>query len=170
MTTPILMLILLTAPYTIANMLNRVIGRTFDVRNGAVLGLGILFIFTGIGHFIQTLPMAQMLPPAVPWRVLLVYATGILEFAIALGLFFPRCRRLAGTVAIIVLVLFFPANIYAAFNHIPMGGHEWGPTYLFIRAPLQAIIILWAYWFTVRKDSRVLEKPHNQAVSLCDSA
>ena len=28
-----------------------------------------------------------------------------------------------------VLVLFFPANIYAAINHIPMGGHAWGPVY-----------------------------------------
>jgi uncharacterized membrane protein len=53
-------------------------------------------------------------------------------------------------VATVVLVLFFPANVYAALNHIPMGGHAWGPVYLLVRAPLQIIILLWVYWFTIR--------------------
>jgi uncharacterized membrane protein len=83
--------------------------------------------------------------------VLLVYATGVLEVAIALGFFIPRSRRFAGWVAAAVLVLLFPANIYAAVNHVPMGGHAWGPVYLLIRAPLQAVILLWVYWFTIRQ-------------------
>ena len=57
-------------------------------------------------------PMAQMLPPWVPGRMLLVYST---------------------------------------VNHVPMGGHAWGPVYLLIRAPLQAIILFWVYWFTIRQ-------------------
>jgi hypothetical protein len=32
-----------------------------------------------------------------------------------------------------------------------MGGHAWGPVYLLIRAPLQAIIVFWVYWFTIRQ-------------------
>jgi hypothetical protein len=32
-----------------------------------------------------------------------------------------------------------------------MGGHEWGPVYLLIRAPLQAIILAWIYWFTIKR-------------------
>ena len=31
-----------------------------------------------------------------------------------------------------------------------MGGHAWGPSYLFVRVPVQLVIILWAYWFAVR--------------------
>jgi uncharacterized membrane protein len=91
-----------------------------------------------------------MLPPSVPQRVLLVYLTGVLEFAIALGFMVPRARRVSGWVAAAVLVLFFPANIYAAIHHVPMGGHAWGPIYLLIRGPLQAIILLWTYGFTIR--------------------
>lgn len=124
-------------------------------RAAGAFGLGILFIFTGVGHFIQTGPMAQMLPDFVPARVALVYLTGLLEFAIAAGFFLPKTRRLAGWAAAAVLVLFFPANIYAAFAHVPMGGHAWGPAYLLIRAPLQAAIVLWVWWFTLRPGSKL---------------
>jgi uncharacterized membrane protein len=100
--------------------------------------------------------MAQMLPPWVPERTLLVYLTGILELAIAVGFFVPRARRFTGWVAAAVLVLFFPVNIYAAVNHVPMGGHAWGPVYLLIRAPLQAIILAWVCWFTIRQPDAAL--------------
>lgn len=151
MTTPIIMLVLMMAPYLVARVFSSVTRRPFDGRRSAAIGLGILFIFTGIGHFVQTASMAQMLPPWVPERMLLVYVTGILEFAVAVGFLVPTSRRLTGWVAASLLVLFFPANIYAAINHVPMGGHAWGPIYLFVRAPLQVIIIFWVYWFTIRQ-------------------
>jgi len=151
MTTPIIMLVLMTAPYLILRVLSAIRQRTFDARGAAAIGLGCLFIFTGVGHFIQTEPMVQMLPPWVPERVLLVYLTGVLEFAIAIGLLVPKTRRFTGYAAAAVFVSFFPLNIYAAINHIPMGGHAWGPVYLLLRAPLQAIILFWVYWFVIRQ-------------------
>jgi uncharacterized membrane protein len=139
MITPLIMLALMISPWL-----------ALRTRAAGAIGLGILFIFTGVGHFIQTEAMAQMLPGFVPFRVPLVYLTGLLEFAIAAGFFFPTTRRLAGWAAAGVLLLFFPANIYAAFAHVPMGGHAWGPAYLLIRAPLQAAIVAWVWWFTLR--------------------
>jgi uncharacterized membrane protein len=109
-----------------------------------------MLMFTASGHYLTPELMADMLPPWVPFRPFLVFVTGLLELAIAAALLWPGTRRLAGWIAIAVLILFFPANIYAALNHVPMGGHAWGPSYLLIRAPLQAIVVLWAYWFTAR--------------------
>lgn len=143
MITPLVMLALMAAPWLVLR-----------TRAAGAIGLGILFVFTGIGHFIQTAPMAQMLPDFVPYRVPLVYLTGVLELAVAAGFFVPRTRRLAGWAAAAMLVLFFPANVYAALNHVPMGGHAWGPAYLLIRAPLQAAILAWAWWFTLRTEPR----------------
>ncbi len=162
MATPIIMLVLMMAPYLVVRIVSAVTRRDLDVRNAAAVGLGILFIFTGIGHFIQTESMAQMLPSWIPERTLLVYLTGALEFAIAVGFLVPKSRRFTGLVAAVVLVLFFPANIYAAINHIPMGGHAWGPVYLLIRAPLQVIILFWVYWFTIRQPNTALhaDAPH----------
>ena len=136
MTTPLIMLALTIGPWLVLR-----------TRAAAAIGLGLLFVFTGVGHFAQTELMAQMLPPWVPARVPLVYATGVVEFAIAVGFLIPETRRSAGWMAATVLLLFFPANIYAAFNHVPMAGHAWGPTYLVVRAPLQLAILAWIYWF-----------------------
>jgi uncharacterized membrane protein len=102
--------------------------------------------------------MAEMLPPWVPARVALVYATGVLELAIAIALLLPDTRRAAGWIAAAVLVLFFPANIYAAVNYVPMGGHAWGPVYLLVRAPLQLAILLWVYWFAMRRPSSAIAR------------
>ena len=155
MITPLIMLALMLAPYSIARLLSPAVsGRRFDLRGAAAIGLGLLFIFTGVGHFIQTEPMSQMLPPWVPERVLLVHLTGILELALAAGFMVPKTRRATGWIAAAVLVLFFPANIYAALNHVPMGGHAWGPVYLLVRAPLQLAILLWVIWFTIRAPDR----------------
>lgn len=148
MLTPVLMLLILTLP----QLLDRAVARLRGSEAGtasAAWGLGLLFLFTASGHFVQTEPMVQMLPPWVPAREALVYATGVLEIAIALMFFVPAWRRAAGWIAAAVLVAFFPANIYAAFQHAPMGGHAWGPVYLLIRAPLQ-LFILWWVWRTIR--------------------
>jgi uncharacterized membrane protein len=139
------MLALLGGPYLVARLLGK-----GDTRVAAVYGLSLLFVFTGLGHFIETEAMAQMLPPWVPARVPLVHLTGVLEWGLAFGFVIPETRRSAGWMAIAVLVAFFPANVYAAVNFVPMGGHAWGPEYLLVRAPLQLAIALWTYWFTIR--------------------
>jgi uncharacterized membrane protein len=110
MTTPLIMLALMVGPYLVAQQ------RNFDPRAAAAYGLSLLFLFTGVGHFLETEAMAQMLPPWVPARVPLVYLTGVLEWALALGFFIPETRRSAGWMAIAALIAFFPANIYAAIR------------------------------------------------------
>jgi uncharacterized membrane protein len=163
MSTPILMLIFLMAPYFAVRIFAALTRREIDGRGAAALGLGMLFLFTGSGHFLQTEPMAQMLPPWVPERRLLVYVTGVLEYAIAVGFLVPQSRQVTGWVVAGMLVLFFPVNIYAAINHIPMGGHAWGPVYLLIRTPLQIIIVWWVYWFTIRQSPTARHADVSQA-------
>ena len=145
MTTPIIMIALLVVPYLTAEALNRRRGNPWPPAFAGALGLGILFMFTALGHFVRTEPMAEMLPPWIPYRTGVVYVTGVVEFAIAGALFWPTFRRQGAVAAIAVLVGFFPANVYAALNHVGMGGHQWGPEYLLIRAPLQMLLIYWTF-------------------------
>ena len=119
---------------------------------GGAIGIGLAFAFFGIGHFVQTEAMTQMLPSFVPFPTEMVLLTGILELAVALGLFLPKTRKMAGYAAIAVRIVFFPVNVFAAFNHTGMGGHAWGPIYLLIRAPLQALLIWWTWHFVVRSN------------------
>lgn len=163
MTTPIIILILLTSPLLAAFFVSKVKGSKLDVGKFACWGLGIAFIFFSIGHVIKTEGMVEMLPPWVPYRVALIYLTGLLEVVIGVALFVPKLQVNAAKIAIFVLIVFFPANIYAAVNSIGLGGHQWGPVYLLIRTPLQFILISWAYFLCVKKDGKVERKDSKKA-------
>lgn len=146
MTTPLIIICILFAPLLGAWL----VGGRDKLAVGGLLGITIAFTFFGIGHFVQTDAMMTMLPDVLPARRPIVLITGVLEFAIAIGFLVPKTRQLAGMVAIAVLIGFLPANIYAALNHTGMGGHMWGPEYLLIRLPLQALLIFWTWHFVVR--------------------
>ncbi|WP_394225474.1 DoxX family protein [Pseudoalteromonas spongiae] len=150
MITPILILILLTSPLLFGFIKGQVTRQVINIKQYASIGLGITFVFFAIGHIVKTHGMVEMLPPWVPLRLQLVYATGVLEFAVGIALFTTKYRELAAKLAIVIFIVFFPANIYAALNSIGLGGHQWGPIYLLIRAPLQIILIAWAYFLCVK--------------------
>jgi uncharacterized membrane protein len=95
--------------------------------------------------------MAAMLPPATPYRVGLIYVTGILELLGAVGVWIPRLTRITGLCLILMLLGVLPANIYAALNRVDFGGHGAGRAYLLVRAPFQFFVIWWTYFATGQK-------------------
>jgi len=161
MTTPILILTILLSAYGIATGVERFRGGTRTAPSTrAAWALAAVFAFTGMGHFVKTGGMVEMLPPAVPWRLGLVYASGVFEWALAAALCSGRTRRVAALVAIVMLAAFLPVNVYAAVRHVGMGGHAWGPAYLWVRIPLQAALVFWA-WLIVRSGG----SPRRRAIS-----
>jgi len=125
-------------------------GRPLNIHASACWGLGVAFIFFSIGHVVEAQGMVEMLPPWVPLRLELVYITGVVELTVGLALFLPAFQVQAANMAIIIFIVFFPANVYAAMHSVGLGGHQWGPVYLLIRAPLQMILIAWAYYLCVK--------------------
>jgi uncharacterized membrane protein len=112
--------------------------------------LALVFAFTGIGHFVKTDAMAEMLPESIPGRRALILASGIFELLLAMLLLAWPKSLLLGITIIGFLMAIFPANVYAAVRRVPFGGHSAGPIYLLVRAPVQLLLILWTYWFMVR--------------------
>src|SRR5688572_13369764 len=103
--TLIVLLLLLVTPYLILTLAQKWVGGfTISPAKRARVGLSLFFIFTSIGHFVRTEEMAAMLPAAVPYRVELIYVTGVLEFLGALGLWIPRLTRLTGLLLILMLI------------------------------------------------------------------
>ena len=92
--------------------------------------------------------MAAMLPPVIPYRIELIYLTGVLEFLGVIGLWVPGLIKLTGVCLILMLIGILPANIYSAMNRVEFGGHGAGPAYLFIRVPFQLFLIWWTYFAT----------------------
>ncbi len=150
MVTPFVIILLLSGPLGIAIIGSKFAKKPLNVQKYACWGLGMAFIFFFVGHFVKTQGMVEMLPPWVPFRAAIIYLTGLLELLIGIALFLPRHQVLAAKVAIVVLVVFFPANVYSALNGVGLGGHQWGPVYLLIRGPLQVVLIAWAYFLCIR--------------------
>ena len=104
-----------------------------------------LFIAGGIGHLVAPAFYMKIMPPYLPYPALLVLLSGVAEIALGLLLLIPRTSRLAAWGLIALLVAVFPANIFMAQNpdrfHLPA-------LMLWLRLPLQGLLILWAYAYT----------------------
>ena len=150
--TLLILILILVSPYLILTTAGKW-NRKFQMAPAkrARVGLSLFFIFTAIGHFIRTEPMAEMLPPVIPYRIELIYFTGVLELLGAIGVWIPGLTRLTGLLLILMLIGILPSNIYSAINRVDFGGHAAGPAYLLIRLPFQLFVIWWTYFATEQK-------------------
>ncbi|MEJ3659250.1 hypothetical protein WEH80_40470 [Actinomycetes bacterium KLBMP 9759] len=82
-------------------------------------GLAAMFALTGGAHFVgMRAELVAMVPPVLPAPELLVTVTGVLELAGAVGLLLPSTARAAAACLTALLVVMFPANVYALVNGI----------------------------------------------------
>jgi uncharacterized membrane protein len=114
------------------------------------VGISAVFFFTALGHFAKPEEMMHMLPAGVPQRRLVILLSGIFELVLATAVLISACFRSAGLAICAFLVLATPLNIYSAIHRVQFGGHSSGPWYLAIRLPLQVLLFVWTYWFTLR--------------------
>ncbi|HEX8150665.1 MAG TPA: DoxX family protein [Pyrinomonadaceae bacterium] len=146
------LLLLLVTPHLLLTLAGRRIhGLKTAPAARARVGLTLFFLFTALGHFVRTEEMAEMVPPAIPYRVEAIYITGVLELLGAVGVWVPGLTRLTGLCLILMLVCLLPANVYAAINRVEFGGHGAGPAYLLVRVPFQLFVIWWTYFATEQK-------------------
>jgi uncharacterized membrane protein len=71
---------------------------------------------TGVAHFVNPLrrDMIAIVPPRLPAPGLLVTITGVLELVGAAGLLYPPTRVAAAVCLFVLMLVMFPANIYAS--------------------------------------------------------
>ena len=114
------------------------------------LPLGLFFVAAGLVHFIRPAMYEAIVPAALPAKRELVYASGVAEIAGGLGVLHPRTRRAAGWWLIATLVAVFPANVSMALR---AEEHDRLPEpLLWLRLPLQAPLIWWAWRVAARPD------------------
>jgi uncharacterized membrane protein len=109
----------------------------------------ILFLLAGISHFQRAESFEQAMPPWIPFHHQLVLFTGVCEVAGAVGLAIPKFAILARNCLAVFLVAVFPVNVHMAMNSqlFPM----FSPMLLWLRLPLQLILIAAIAWSTPAK-------------------
>jgi uncharacterized membrane protein len=116
-------------------------------QHSALYALAVMFVFTATAHFNKMKhDLAQMIPSYFPRPLLIVYITGVFELLGAAGLVLPQFRRLAGISLIALLVGMFIANVNAAQRGVTLRGKP--PTPLWLRAPMQILLIALLWWST----------------------
>ncbi|MEU1883799.1 hypothetical protein ABZ470_41395 [Streptosporangium sp. NPDC020072] len=142
----------------VATLCFRLSGAVFGVtrfatwRVSAACGLAVMLVMTASAHFVPSsvtfMPnhadMVAMVPPFVPLPAFVVYLTGVLELAGAVGLVLPATRRVAGICLALLFVLMLPANVYAVLAGTTLGGEPATP--LWQRVPEQILYIGVALW------------------------
>lgn len=111
--------------------------------------LAFSFVLAGVNHFINPNFYLKMMPPVLPAHLFLVRLSGVFEIALGALLLIPKFTRLAAFGLIALLIAVFPANIYMAMNAQLFP--EFNPLALYLRLPLQFVLIAWAFWFTKEK-------------------
>lgn len=146
-------LIVLLTVFAISLLTIKFVRGNFEFALSGRIAMAAMLVFTAIAHFAFTKGMAMMLPDFIPYKTEVVYLTGIIEIAAAIGLFIPSFSVITAWLLIAFFILILPANIYAAINHIDYQNGTFdgnGLYYLWFRIPLQILFIVWTYLSAIK--------------------
>lgn len=113
------------------------------------IAMSFMLAFTSVGHFAFTKGMTLMIPDFISYKRQIVYFTGGIELAVAIGLHVPVMREVTAWLLIVFLLLILPANINASLKNIDYQKGTFdgqGLAYLWLRIPLQFFFIAWTYF------------------------
>jgi len=115
--------------------------------------MGFFYVFAGIGHFTNAEFFLQIVPPFLPAPAALVVISGVAELVLGILVMILATRRAAAWGIIALLIAVYPANIYQAlYNPTLVNPPAWmgqpSQTALWIRLPMQFVLIYWAWRYT----------------------
>lgn len=141
-------LIILLTVFSISLFAVKITRGEYEFALPARIAMSAMLLFTSIAHFVFTTGMSMMIPGNLPYKAEIVYVTGLIEIAAAIGLLVPAYRATSGWFLVLFFIVLLPSNIYAAIKHIDYQKASFtgsGLNYLWFRIPLQLFFIAWTY-------------------------
>ncbi|MCD8403357.1 DoxX family protein [Tenacibaculum finnmarkense] len=105
--------------------------------------LAVFMMFGGVQHFIKPTFYLPFVPTFLPFPIMIIYLSGILEIGLGILLFLDTKYAKLGALGVFYLMLLFlPVHIWDVFSATPaIGSH----TAALIRLPFQFLCIAWAW-------------------------
>ncbi len=105
------------------------------------------YVFSGFNHFRDPAFYLNIMPPYLPAHAAAVVWSGVAEVCLGLLLLWPRGQRPAAWGIMAMLIAFLPVHVHMLVNsHL----YPEAPVLvLWLRFPMQALLLAWAYWYTV---------------------
>jgi uncharacterized membrane protein len=108
--------------------------------------MALLYLLAGINHFRNPRLYKKIIPPYFKNKNLINRLSGLAEIILAIALCVPILTPYAAWGVILLLLAVFPANIHMFLDKkASVGLPQW---VLFLRLPLQFLLIFWAYEYT----------------------
>jgi uncharacterized membrane protein len=112
------------------------------------------FVLAGAMHFVIPDRYDSIMPAWIPYSLAMVYLSGVAEILGGLGLLIPRLRMAAAVGLVALLVAVFPANIQMLVNAIHDHSSSVYIALLWLRLPLQPLLIVWIYRSAIRASAQ----------------
>jgi len=107
----------------------------------------VAYIAAGVNHFVNPGFYTEIMPPYIPAHLAMVYLSGVFEIVLG-ALLFPRQTRVIAAWGIIAMLFaFMPVHIHMATH--PEQYPQVSPLLLWMRLPLQGVLIAWAWAYTL---------------------
>jgi uncharacterized membrane protein len=116
--------------------------------------MGLFYVVAGINHFRSPLTYLAVMPPYIPWPLVMIYISGVAEILGGIGVLVPdgfvfaRTRAFAAWGLVALLIAVSPVHINMCLHPEQFPGVPlWA---IWLRLPLQLPLIAWAWYYTRR--------------------
>jgi uncharacterized membrane protein len=112
--------------------------------------MAVAYCAAGFNHLYHPAFYVAIMPPGLPAPEWLHVIAGLFEIVLGVYVLEPKTRILAAWGIVALLIAVFPANVHVAVDNVGLEGPGTGVGALnWVRLPLQAIFVAWAWWYTI---------------------
>jgi len=111
--------------------------------------LVVFYIFAGINHFVNPSFYLPLIPTYIPYPETINWVSGVIEIALGIGVAFPKTRKSALLLIILMLIAFIPSHVYFIQIGACAGeGSLCTPVWVaWVRlVPVHPLLMLWAWY------------------------
>tara|TARA_A100001011_G_scaffold393212_1_gene482538 strand:+ start:2583 stop:3002 length:420 start_codon:yes stop_codon:yes gene_type:complete len=128
----------------ISNMTRSILKILAILKPLSIYVMGLFYAIVGYKHFQDPEWFIQIVPPILPFKLTLVYISGLFEILLGILLMVPAFQSIAARGLIILLICVYPANIYLALTN--GAAMNISPEIAWGRLPFQFVFLGLAYW------------------------
>ena len=128
----------------ISNMARSILKILAILKPLSIYVMGLFYAIVGYKHFQDPEWFIQIVPPILPFKLTLVYISGLFEILLGILLMVPAFQSIAARGLIILLICVYPANIYLALTN--GAAMNISPEIAWGRLPFQFVFLGLAYW------------------------